>query len=186
MSERHGSWGNPAALGLAGFGLTTTALSLHNLGVIATTGFTLSYGYMYGGMAQLTAGIIEFRRNNTFAGTAFTSYGLFWIGLSLLTLLEKVGIYQSSPAEAATWMALWGFFTLYMTVAAAFLRLRAVTIVLSLLTILFYLLSAADLSGSEGLLKFAGAWGIITGASAIYTSAAIVVNEAANKRVLPE
>lgn len=62
MSERQGSPMNPAALGLACFGLTTTALSLHNLGAIPTAGFTLAYGYIYGGMAQVIAGVIEFSK----------------------------------------------------------------------------------------------------------------------------
>lgn len=186
MSENQAIWGNPAALGLAGFGLTTVALSLHNMGTLPTAGLTLAYGFMYGGMAQVIAGIIEFRRNNAFGGTAFSSYGLFWIGLALAILLENTGVFESSASEIAAWMALWGIFTLYMAVGAAALKARAVTVVLALLTILFFLLAAADAMNSSGLLKFAGAWGVLTGASAIYTSAAIIINEAAGRTVLPE
>ncbi|MCE4601182.1 MAG: acetate uptake transporter [Desulfurococcales archaeon] len=181
----NGEWGNPAALGLAGFGLTTTALSLHNLGVIPTASYTLAYGFMYGGLAQVIAGIIDFRRNNVFGGTAFTSYGLFWLGLSLLTVLEATGIYpEVSPGEFATWMVLWGIFTLYMAVGAYALKARAVTVVLTLLTILFFILAAAQYS--ETVLKIAGAWGVLTGLSAVYTSAAIIVNTTMGKEVLPE
>lgn len=186
MAKEEGLWGNPAALGLAGFGLTTTALSLHNLGLLSTAGLTLAYGYMYGGMAQVVSGVIEFRRNNVLGGTAFTSYGLFWIGLALYLTLNSLGISSATPAEIGVWMLLWGIFTLYLTIGAANLKARAVTFVLAVLTILFFLLAAANFSGSEGLLKFAGAWGILTGASAIYTSAAIVINATAGRTVLPE
>ncbi|GAB6148114.1 acetate uptake transporter [Stetteria hydrogenophila] len=185
MAEERVSWGDPAALGLAGFGLTTVALSLHNMGLLATAGLTFAYGYMYGGLAQVIAGIIEFRRNNMFGGTAFTSYGLFWLGLALLVTLENLGVFEASAAELGVWMLLWGLFTLYLTIGAANLQARAVTVVLALLTILFFLLAAANFSGSEGLLHFAGAWGVLTGLSAIYTSAAIVVNTTAGRTVLP-
>ena len=178
-------WGNPAALGLAGFGLTTVALSLHNMGVIATAGYTLAYGFMYGGLAQVIAGIIEFRNKNTLGGTAFTSYGLFWIGLSLLVLLNSIGVFSTSPREIGVWMVLWGIFTLYLAVGAALQKARVTTLVLALLTILFFLLAAANFTGSSSLLKFAGAWGVLTGLSAVYASAAIVVNEAAGKPILP-
>jgi hypothetical protein len=157
LSEQGSSWADPAALGLAGFGLTTTALSLHNVGVIDTAGYTLAYGFMYGGLAQVIAGIIEFRRSNILGGTAFTSYGLFWIGFSLLNLLEALGLFSASPGEIAAWMALWGLFTLYMTVAAAKLGSRAVTVVLTLLTLLFLLLAATFASGSSTLKLVAGA-----------------------------
>ena len=179
-------WGNPAALGLAGFGLTTTALSLYNMGVIGASGYTLSYGFMYGGLAQVIAGAIEFRRGNTFGGTAFTSYGLFWLGLALLNLLAVPKISTTSNGELAAWMALWGIFTLYLTIAAIGLKARTVSVVLGLLTILFFLFSASFASGSGGLLKVSGAWGIITGLSAVYTSAAIVINDAYGRQVLPE
>jgi len=179
-------WGNPAALGLAGFGLTTTALSFYNMGVIGASGLTLSYGFMYGGLAQVIAGAISFRRRDTFGGTAFTSYGLFWIGLALLNLLEPYKIFTSSPGELAVWMALWGIFTLYLTVGAIALKARAVSVVLGLLTILFFLLSAALGLNSQPLLKIAGGWGVATGLSAIYTSAAIVINASYGRTVLPE
>jgi succinate-acetate transporter protein len=181
VSEKSQVWANPAALGLAGFGLTTTVLNLANMGVIGSTGYTIAYGYAYGGLAQVIAGIIEFRRGSLFGGTAFTSYGLFWIGLALL---ETLGL-KTSPGELAAWMFMWGVFTLYLTIAAKILRARATTVVLALLTILFFMLTASFASGSQTLLKITGAEGVATGLSAVYTSAAIVINDAAGKQVLP-
>ena len=183
LAEEKQVWANPAALGLAGFGLTTTVLNLANMGVISGTGLTVAYGYAYGGLAQVIAGIIEFRRNNLFGGTAFTSYGLFWIGFALLNSLKTLP--PTSHGELAAWMFMWGIFTLYLAIAAKLLRERAVTLVLALLVILFFLLSAAFAANSSTLLKIAGAEGIATGLSAVYTSAAIVINDAAGKQVLP-
>ncbi len=183
LAEEKQVWANPAALGLAGFGLTTTVLNLANMGVISGTGYTVAYGYAYGGLAQVIAGIIEFRRNNLFGGTAFTSYGLFWIGLALLNTLKTLP--PTSSGELAAWMLMWGVFTLYMAVAAKLLGARAVTAVLALLVILFFMLSASFATGNETLLKITGAEGVVTGLSAVYTSAAIVINDAAGKQVLP-
>ena len=186
MAEEKGpAWADPAALGLAGFGLTTVVLNLHNAGLVPTSGYTLAYGYAYGGLAQVIAGVIEFRRGNLFGGTAFTSYGLFWIGLSLLMTLSNMGIFETTGPELAAWMAMWGIFTLYLTIAAYYRGLRAVTVVLALLTILFFMLSASFATGSEPLLRATGIEGIITGLSAVYTSAAIVINDAAKRQVLP-
>lgn len=180
--ERDG-WANPAALGLAGFGLTTVVLNLVNMGFIDGTGYTMAYGYAYGGLAQVIAGIIEFRRNNLFGGTAFTSYGLFWIGLALLNTLKALP--PTSNGEIAAWMVMWGVFTLYMTVAAKLMKARATGVVLGLLTVLFFMLSASFATGSEALLKVTGAEGLITGLSAIYVSAATVINDAAGRELLP-
>ncbi len=180
MTQEKG-WADPGALGLAGFGLTTLVLNLHNLGLVPTAGFTVAYGYAYGGLAQVIAGIIDFRRGNMFGGTAFTSYGLFWIGFALLNTLGL----KTSGAELAAWMAAWGLFTLYLAVAAYVLRSRAVTVVLALLVILFFMLAAALGLNSSQLLKAAGAEGVVTALAAIYTSAALLLNNAAGRQVLP-
>ncbi len=161
--------------------MTTVVLNLHNMGVVPTAGLTVAYGYAYGGLAQVIAGIIEFRRNNMFGGTAFTSYGLFWIGFALAnTLGLKIGV-----AELAAWMFMWGIFTLYLTIAAWLKKAKAVTGVLALLVVLFFLLSAAFATDSKALLRVAGVEGVITGLSAIYTSAALLINDAAGREVLP-
>ena len=181
MANGEDVWADAAALGLAGFGLTTVVLNLHNMGVIPSAGFTIAYGFAYGGLAQVIAGIIEFRRKNMFGGTAFTSYGLFWIGFALLNTLGL----KTSPGELAAWMAMWGIFTAYLTIASWLRKARAVTTVLFLLVILFFLLAAAFATGSEAILRVAGVEGVITGLSAIYTSAALLINDAAGREVLP-
>ncbi len=84
-------WANPAALGLAGFGLNTILLQIHNIGWIEGT-LPIVYGFFWGGMAQIIAGLIDARRGDTFGLTAFTSYGLFWLGLSFGFVLQWLGL----------------------------------------------------------------------------------------------
>jgi len=82
---------NPAPLGLLGFGMTTVLLNLHNAGFYELNSMILAMGICYGGAAQIVAGIMEWRKGNTFATTAFLSYGLFWFSLVALIILPKLG-----------------------------------------------------------------------------------------------
>jgi len=182
MSGKEEVWGNPAALGLVGFGLTTIALSFANAGIIPTTGLTIGYAVSWGGLAQVFAGWISFRRNDTFGGTAFSGYGLFWIGLALALILGL----KISSSELGLWMLLWGIFTLYMDVGSILAKARVLSIVLTFLFITFFVLSAADFTGSSMILKTAGWIGLITGILAVYLSMAIIVNTVKGKAVVPE
>ncbi|MEM2865902.1 MAG: acetate uptake transporter [Candidatus Hadarchaeales archaeon] len=184
MAEKEATLADPAALGLAAFGATTVLLNLHNLDLTTAT-LTFAYGFFFGGLAQVIAGIIDFKRNNIFGGTAFTSYGLFWIGLSLLKLFEWEGLVIADTSEIAAWMAIWGIFTLYMTAGSFKVGGRALQVVFVTLTILFFLLSAAFATGEDLLFRIAGAEGVFCGLSALYTSAGVVLNSVYGKRVLP-
>src|SRR6195952_5768775 len=102
---------NPAPLGLCAFGMTTVLLNLHNAGFFEMNSMILAMGIFYGGLAQVIAGIIEARKNNTFGLTAFTSYGFFWLSLVGLIVLPKLGwIAAVSDQAMVAYLALWGFF----------------------------------------------------------------------------
>lgn len=181
MSTESTQWANPGALGLAGFGLNTILLQIHNLGLIQGT-LPLIYGFFWGGAAQIIAGIIDARRGDTFGLTAFTSYGLFWIGLSFYFLLHWLGIVEMESAGLAWLFICWGIFTGYMTLGT--LRMSVLhIIVFTTLTVLFFLLAAVFF----GLLPamVAGIEGILCGAAAAYGSAAIVLHDKFGKWVLP-
>jgi succinate-acetate transporter protein len=106
---------NPAPLGLLGFGMTTVLLNLHNAGFFAMGSMILAMGIFYGGLAQVIAGIQEWKKNNTFGATAFTSYGLFWLSLVALLVLPKMGLADASDKTAmAAYLAMWGVFTAVM------------------------------------------------------------------------
>jgi len=184
-----GDKANPAPLGLLGFGMTTVLLNLHNAGLYPLGGMILAMGLVYGGLAQVIAGVMEYKKGNTFGTLAFTSYGLFWWSLVLLTLIPNFTLL--SPAVAApgdTAMAayffMWGLFTLLMFFGTLKAN-RAVQFVFLSLTGLFFLLTAVRLTGNADLLLLTGIEGIICGANAIYTGIAEVLNEVHGKTVLP-
>src|SRR5258708_25457212 len=106
---------NPAPLGLLAFGMTTVLLNLHNAGIFEMNSMILAMGIFYGGIAQVIAGIIEARKNNTFGLTAFTSYGFFWLSLVGLIVMPKLGwtVPTSHPAMSA-YLGMWGIFTLFL------------------------------------------------------------------------
>jgi uncharacterized protein len=178
--------GNPAPLGLLGFGMTTVLLNLHNAGFYELNSMILAMGICYGGLAQIIAGIMEWRKNNTFAATAFISYGLFWLSLVTLIILAKLGWAAASNDTAmAAYLAMWGLFTAVMFVGTLRLN-RALQLVFASLMILFFLLAYGDFTNaSAGFKHFTGYEGILCGFSAIYAGLAQVLNELFGKIVLP-
>ncbi len=176
---------NPAPLGLLGFGLTTVLLNLHNAGFFALDSMILAMGIFYGGIAQIIAGVMEWRKNNTFGTTAFTSYGLFWLSLAGLLILPKVGLADAANATAmGYYLFIWGLFTAVMFIAT--LKLNGVLqFVFASLAILFFLLAIGDWTGSALIKTIAGWEGVICGASAIYCGLAQVLNEVYDRTVLP-
>jgi succinate-acetate transporter protein len=177
---------NPAPLGLLGFGMTTVLLNLHNAGFYELNSMILAMGICYGGAAQIIAGIMEWKKGNTFATTAFISYGLFWLSLVALIVLAKIGWGAKSDDTAmAAYLAMWGLFTLVMFIGTLRLN-RALQIVFATLTILFFLLAYGDFTAaSTGFKHVTGYEGILCGFSAIYAGLAQVLNESFGRIVLP-
>ncbi len=178
---------NPAPLGLMGFGATTVLLNLHNAGIIAATslGMIFAMGIFYGGIAQIIAGLLEFRKGNTFGTLAFTSYGLFWISLVALLLFPKMGLAAAvDNVSMAFYLGVWGLFTPYMFVGTL-KKNRALQFVFGSLAILFFLLAIGDYTKIDWIKTLAGYEGILCGLSAIYLACAEVLNETYGKQVLP-
>jgi len=178
---------NPAPLGLMGFGMTTVLLNLLNSGIISSTAWSmiLAMGIFYGGIAQIIAGLMEFRKGNTFGTTAFTSYGLFWISLVALLIFPKLGWYPAPDGVSmAAYLAMWGLFTAYMFVGTLN-KNRAIQFVFGSLAILFFMLAIADFSGIAMVKTLAGLEGIVCGFSAIYLACAEVLNDAHGRKILP-
>jgi succinate-acetate transporter protein len=176
---------NPAPLGLCAFGTTTVLLNLHNAGLFEMSSMILAMGIFYGGIAQVIAGVIEAKKNNTFGLTAFTSYGLFWLSLVAILVMPKMG-WITAPSEHAmvAYLAVWGVFTLLLFFGTLKLS-RALQFVFATLTILFFLLAIGDYTGNSSIKHVAGIEGIICGASAVYTGVAGLLNELYGKIVLP-
>jgi succinate-acetate transporter protein len=185
MSEK---LANPAPLGLLGFGITTVLLNLHNAGLFPLDTMILSMGLAYGGLAQVIVGIMEFRKGNTFGTVAFTSYGLFWWSLVILILLPRASLFSGLTSPTTTAMAayffMWGLFTFAMFFGTL-KKNRALQFVFLSLALLFFLLTARDLTGNVTLATLTGIEGVFVGASAIYLAIAEVLNEAYGRIVLP-
>jgi uncharacterized protein len=176
---------NPAPLGLMGFGMTTVLLNIHNAGFYKLNAMILAMGIFYGGIAQIIAGIMEWKKNNTFGTTAFTSYGLFWLTLVGLILMPGKGLGVGSESVAmACYFFMWGLFTLVLFIGTLKLN-RALQVVFFTLAVLFFLLTVRDITGSALVGKIVGFEGIFCGLSAIYAALAQVLNEVYGRVVLP-
>jgi len=181
------STANPAPLGLLGFGMTTVLLNLHNAGCYELNSMVLAMGICYGGAAQVIAGMMEWKKGNTFATTAFISYGFFWLSLVALVGLPKLGFTATDDLAMAVYLAMWGLFTAVMFVGTFRLN-RALQVVFGTLTLLFFLLAYEHFNSAGASTAFnhlTGYEGILCGLSAIYTGLAQVLNELFGKIVLP-
>ncbi len=176
---------NPAPLGLLGFGMTTVLLNMHNADLFSMSGMILAMGIFYGGIAQIIAGILEWRKQNTFGMTAFISYGLFWLSLVGIIVMPEMGWASATDKNAmAAYLLIWGLFTLVMFIATLTMG-RVIQFVFGTLTLLFVLLAIGDITGNANITIFAGYEGIVCGLSAIYLAAAEILNEVYKKQVLP-
>jgi succinate-acetate transporter protein len=177
---------DPAPLGLGAFAMTTLALSLFNTNIWPAAIFpALALALVFGGFAQLLAGMWEFTRKNTFGAIAFTSYGAFWISyyvfIHFLAPAIRVG---ALPTAVGVFLMGWAIITFYLMIAA--LRVNAAVLgVFVALTVTFVLLTIGAFNSNSGL-THAGGWaGIVTAAIAFYASAAGVINETFKKAVVP-
>lgn len=176
---------NPAPLGLLGFGMTTVLLNIHNAGLFPMNSMILAMGIFYGGIGQVIAGIMEWKKDNTFGTTAFTSYGLFWLTLVGLLVMPELGwIEASSNLAMAAYLFMWGLFTFVLFIGT--LRIsKALQVVFASLTVLFLLLALGDFTDNSSITVLAGFVGIFCGFSAIYTGLAQVLNELYGRDIMP-
>jgi uncharacterized protein len=180
------SWtpANPAPLGLAGFAMTTFILSMVNSNLVGdtSTGGAVALAFAYGGLAQLLAGMWEFRSGNTFGAVAFTSYGAFWIAFFLIASGDAGAI---SAHGLGLFFWAWAIFTAYMTIGSLKVS-GAVLLVFVLLTVTFVLLALGqDGGGSTSLHHAGGYFGIATAIAAWYASAGAVINSTFGKAIVP-
>ncbi|MDF7823279.1 acetate uptake transporter [Pontiellaceae bacterium B12227] len=180
---------NPAPLGLMGFGMTTVLLNIHNAGFFPDVGsMILGMGIFFGGIAQIIAGILEYKKGNTFGMTAFTSYGAFWLTLVAMLTLPKLGLASAPPAGfVGCYLFMWGLFTALMFIGTLKSN-KVLQFIFASLALLFFLLALEHwlpehAARTVGML--AGFEGIICGASAIYLAMAEIINEAHGTVVLP-
>jgi succinate-acetate transporter protein len=180
---------DPGPLGLAAFAGTTFILSMINARLVAgpltDVPLVLGMALAYGGIAQLLAGMWEFRTGNTFGAVAFTSYGAFWISFYILITVGIHGIpLKHLNAAIGLYLWTWAIFTVYMFIAS--LRTTgAVALVFLLLAITFILLGIGNSGGNLSTIKLGGYFGIATAVAAWYASFAGVINSTFGRTIAP-
>jgi succinate-acetate transporter protein len=178
---------DPGPLGLAAFALTTFVLSMFNSGLVSDTGepVVLGLALAYGGLAQLLAGMWEFRTGNTFGAVAFTSFGAFWLSFWAFVTFYADKVPEADAGHAVgLYLIAWGIFTAYMFIAS--LRTTgAIALVFLLLAVTFFLLGIGDAGAHEDITKAGGYAGIATAIAAWYASFAAVTNSTFGRTLLP-
>jgi succinate-acetate transporter protein len=174
--------GNPAVVGLAGFGLTTLLLQFHNIGLMGL-GPVVSMGFIFGGLAQMIAGCQEQKMGNNFGFSAFVAYGSFWIGLGIIWILNAFKIYESSTTDVGFYLVAWTLYTAIMFIAS--LRIHKAMVVTFVTLLLGFILLDIGHFVDPVWNKVAGYELIVCAFSAWYMMAAIIINDVAGKTVLP-
>jgi succinate-acetate transporter protein len=166
--------------------MTTVLLNCHNAGWFGMNSMILGMGLCYGGAAQVVAGVQEWKKNNVFGATAFTSYGFFWLSLVAIVLVPHIDASLRSDEKAmAAYLAMWGLFTLGLFIGSLRLTI-AVQLVFATLTVLFFLLAYGEYAKvSTGFKHFTGYEGILCGFLACYTGLGQILNEMYGRTVLP-
>ena len=178
---------DPGPLGLAAFALTTFVLSMFNSGILDAGAEPIVFGLAlaYGGLAQLLAGMWEFRTGNTFGAVAFTSYGAFWISFWAFEQFYAKSVPEGVVGQGVgVYLVAWGIFTTYMLIAS--LRTTgAIALVFALLAVTFFLLGIGEWTGTSGVAKAGGWVGLATAVAAWYASFAAVTNATFGRTVMP-
>lgn len=177
---------DPAPLGLAGFAMTTFVLSVFNAGLLSSSveAVVLPLALFYGGTVQLLAGMWEFRRGNTFGAVAFSSYGGFWLSFAAYVRFVAPGLGADAGDATGIYLLAWGFFTLYMTIAAMRTS-AAVLAVFVTLTGTYVLLTIGAFATSTNVNYAGGALGIVCAVCAWYAAFAGVTNGTWGRTVIP-
>lgn len=173
--------GNPAVVGLAGFGLTTMLLQFHNLGLIGL-GPVVAMGFIFGGLAQLVAGFMEQKTGNNFGFAAFSSYGAFWIGLGIIWILNHFEIYKSSGTDVGYFLVAWTLLTVIFWIGSFFIH-SAMAITFTSLLLGFILLDIGHF-GCPTMNVVAAYVLLFCALSAWYMMAAIILNDVADRKIL--
>jgi len=179
--------GNPGALGLAAFGMTTFLLSMVSANLVnkGVAPMVLGVALMVGGVGQVLAGMWEFRVGNTFGGTAFVMYGGFWLSFWALNqfYVKDIPVLQAGNA-VGLYLIAWAMFTGLMFIAS-FKTNRAINVIFGLLLITFVLLGIGNAGAHTTMIHWGGYFGLLTAAAAGYTACAVVTNETFGRTILP-
>jgi hypothetical protein len=174
------------ALGLLGYGMPGVLVGLANAGIIQPGSVILGMAIFMGGVAMFTAGLMEWRKGNTYGMAAYGSYGLFWFSFAALVILPVLGFAKDTGGQGAmaAYLALWGLFTFILFIGSLKMS-RALQFVLGTLALVFFLEAIGAATGNGMVTILAGYIGIISGLAAIYTALAPVLNDIYGRTIAP-
>ena len=176
---------NPAPLGLCAFGMTTILLSLHNAGFVGLSSPIIAMAILYGGIAQVCVGFMEWRKKNSFGMLTFGSFGFFWITFAAILILPALSLAKApTPVELAAFLAIWGVFAFGLFICTLAMH-RLLQITLAAVVLLVVFLVAANLTGSALILTVGGVTGLVAGGLALYMGMGQVINEIFGRKILP-
>jgi uncharacterized protein len=175
--------GNPAVVGLAAFGLTTLVLQFHNVGWMEELGPVVWLGLIFGGAAQMIAGLQEMKTGNNFGYSAFTAYGAFWISLALLLIGNQTGLFVTGTAATGWFLVAWTLYTAIMWVGAMRIN-SALAWTFTTLLIGFILLDLAHF-GFPAMTVVAGYELMVCALPAWYVMAHLIFADVFGRDVLP-
>ncbi|MDD1689910.1 MAG: acetate uptake transporter [Methanoregula sp.] len=167
---------NPAPLGLCAFGMTTLLLSLHNAGFTGLSSPIIAMAILYGGIAQVCVGFMEWKKKNSFGMLTFGSFGFFWITFAAILILPALSLAKApTPVELAAFLAIWGVFAFGLFICTLAMH-RLLQITLAAVVLLVVFLVAANLTGSALILTIGGVTGLVAGGLALYMGMGQVIN----------
>ncbi|MFC0220346.1 hypothetical protein FHS82_003737 [Pseudochelatococcus lubricantis] len=174
--------GNPAVVGLAGFGMATLLLQFHNVGWVSL-GPVIWLGIVFGGLAQLIAGLQEAKTGNNFGYSAFTSYGSFWIALSLIQIASAMDLFPVSASDLGWFLVVWTIYTAIMTIGA--MRISAGLGLVFITLLIGFILLVIGHFGAPVFNVIAGYELMICSALALYVMAHTIFIDVFGYDVLP-
>lgn len=181
-SQSTPKYGNPAVVGLAGFGMTTLLLQFHNVGWLEI-GPIVWMGIAFGGLAQFIAGLQEGRTGNNFGYSAFTSYGAFWISFGLIQIASTTGLFPVTASDMGWFLVVWAIYTGIMTIGA--MRISTALGLLFITLFIGFVLLAIGHFGPPVFNVIAGYELMVCAAIALYTMAHTIFQDVFGRDVLP-
>lgn len=144
---------DPTTLGLFGLAIVTLVASSQKLGITEGIGYLVPWALFLGGFAQLIAAMFDFKHNNLFGATAFSAYGLFWIGMAW-GWLTSAGVFGETLAQATDPHQLGfvfaGYAILSIALTASTVKMsKAMFVLMSLIVLLFVALALSSFCGSH-------------------------------------
>ena len=144
---------DPTTLGLFGLAIVTLVASSQKLGITEGAGYLVPWAFFLGGLAQLIAAMFDFKHNNLFGATAFSAYGLFWMGMAW-GWMTSAGVFgttlaaSTDPRQQGFVFAGYAVISLVLTISTVKMS-KVMFVLMSLIVLLFVSLAFSSFCGGH-------------------------------------